>query len=580
MRYHITSAARPKAVARDLKSELAEAGQPRSYMTCLDLVSQMYGYRNWQECERLIGSTPASPDDVALDQESAAARFEQHVEVLHKSGVPGDIAQHIIWRVRPTARQQRVEVAPDHILARALTKPGGVTHALRQAAVYLARTGRDVLVERHQKQHLWHLISWSPPIARESLRRIPERRVIAIRDDGKYLEACRTYAGTRSGVFSDLSDATSMVGGNVLSSVLAEIGYPGLALYDHPASDTLAKTLEAVFARIDHETLQVLAPQIHFDAESYRIIAALSREPGRLFELLRETPILSAGVIDACHHRDEDRGKKIYEAIDDDLPIRNGDGPLKIGPVKIATSPALTKAVDVRLHRPVHFADLWILRDMPEEALPSHPYDVTAMLCSAAGARELTGCGWIAHRISRGLKGNQWNLYRYAFPKTVHEEEAQQSLIEIVQRHLGVVHIADAEMFSDDEWGDMVIAYARSLAIHALNAFGLPDLLERVARYQAARERSYDRPLNAEEAIHARVEQERMVFPDDLHDLSSADLLKALRTHETLFENIKIETVEELVVPIKLPHLEEPYEGHMEDVLLSSTLEENTPWKG
>lgn len=512
MRYHITSPARPKAVARDLKTELAECGHPRSYTACLDLVSRMYGYRNWRECEALIGSVPASPEDQALDVEDATARLEQHARVLVEAGIPADLARRILWRIRPTARTKRIEVAPDHLIAGLIQTPEGVRQALHQAAIYLARIGRDIVVERYQRHVAWHIVSWTPPTPRDLL--VPtggSRRAIAIRNDGRLFEAGTTRATLAHEILKDLQETSQWNGHDdgTLSAILAEIGYPGLILQNQDLSDPVAREIAACFDHVDQEVLALLGTQVTFEAPQYEILANLSREPGRIFDRLRKTPILTGAVIDACRNWDEADRYGLYKALEQDhAPIEAEDG-YQIGGHTVPHSLGhLTREIPVRIHGGLRLEDYITLANLPETHVPKSPYDLMAAIYCLQGTRLLAGHTSPLLMIGCGVASDHWAAYRMHFPAGRCESDARKVLRAIVERHLEFWPSVEDERKPDTDRDQMVDHSAWMLGKELMIAFGLPGLLRRVDRYYRERSRVYDPPLTKDEAIAKAIADE------------------------------------------------------------------------
>jgi hypothetical protein len=105
MRFHLTSVARPKGVAKSLHSELLAVDVPLSLPACQNLVAAMYGYSHWHEMSVDAGRHAPSPDDAECDLAEVERRFRQQADVLKARfpGWPGDLAASIVAKIKPTA---------------------------------------------------------------------------------------------------------------------------------------------------------------------------------------------------------------------------------------------------------------------------------------------------------------------------------------------------------------------------------------------------------------------------------------------------------------------------------------------
>ena len=83
MSYPITSANRPKAVAKKLRAHLAARGRPMSLGASLDLVSRAYGHHDWNA---LSASIPSASDALPIPGSVEVAR-RHAASVLAKAGL-------------------------------------------------------------------------------------------------------------------------------------------------------------------------------------------------------------------------------------------------------------------------------------------------------------------------------------------------------------------------------------------------------------------------------------------------------------------------------------------------------------
>jgi hypothetical protein len=110
MRLHFENTTRPRLVAKALRKALAKLDRPRQLAECQEIVARMFGYRRWDELDKLHGTGPVSADDPQAPTEAAARRL-QYGDVLRQAGIPVERIGAILDAVRPSDRSATPEIS-------------------------------------------------------------------------------------------------------------------------------------------------------------------------------------------------------------------------------------------------------------------------------------------------------------------------------------------------------------------------------------------------------------------------------------------------------------------------------------
>lgn len=317
MRYHVTSAARPKAIARALKAALTHQGHALSYSACLERVAAMYGYRNWRELESEIGAAASDPDEAA-SEEVVAARRAQHLRALDDLGLAEDLAGLLIDFIGPTRRRRAMPGGETNItLEMPIPRRRGdilIGERLIAAAAWVSGSGRRVRLDVDPTDPGIAILSWAVENPRwrdpdefdftlDLDADPPEPRdlgyFIAFR--GPVLRIGR-FPGDlppRALTYADLPEQE--VGGTAMSDALHALGY-GKTVARDAIDRARATPLARFLGRLDHDALWMLRACRHFSLEDYGAVAALPDTPAGLRSLLRTTPVLTS-LITHCSGR-------------------------------------------------------------------------------------------------------------------------------------------------------------------------------------------------------------------------------------------------------------------------------------
>lgn len=104
MRIHFSSIARPKAVAKKLKTSLSFLGISLRLSEVQELAAAIYGYQNWHELQKAIGTSARSLDDEAAASSLVVARREYQIMRLVEAGVSLNKATYAVAMIGPSSR--------------------------------------------------------------------------------------------------------------------------------------------------------------------------------------------------------------------------------------------------------------------------------------------------------------------------------------------------------------------------------------------------------------------------------------------------------------------------------------------
>jgi hypothetical protein len=108
MRIHFIDATRPKFVAKQVRDGLnlfLDPALPRITLSGAQAVTaRMFGYRDWHELARSIGTHPASPYDEDCDPQVVRSRLDYQAAALAIEGVFPEEATVIAKVLEPTSR--------------------------------------------------------------------------------------------------------------------------------------------------------------------------------------------------------------------------------------------------------------------------------------------------------------------------------------------------------------------------------------------------------------------------------------------------------------------------------------------
>ncbi len=117
MRFLFASAARPKAVAKQLHIALGQFSDDLKLSHSQELTARLYGYSNWHELTKSVGKSDPSLDDNQVSTEEAEDRHEYMLDKLVSSNVEIDIARYIIASLHPTSARHRLFASAEDLMS-------------------------------------------------------------------------------------------------------------------------------------------------------------------------------------------------------------------------------------------------------------------------------------------------------------------------------------------------------------------------------------------------------------------------------------------------------------------------------
>jgi hypothetical protein len=102
MRINFANISRPKSVAKNMKVALYSFVGDVPLGRCQHYTASLYGYSNWHELQKSIGSEAPSLDDSVIDSQLAEARRVYQVERLVAEGLDQALTVYLIETLHPT----------------------------------------------------------------------------------------------------------------------------------------------------------------------------------------------------------------------------------------------------------------------------------------------------------------------------------------------------------------------------------------------------------------------------------------------------------------------------------------------
>ena len=376
MRFSVTSAERPKSIARAIQRALKTSAQARSYSQCLELIARLYGYRSWRELEAGIGTAPASPPDHACSPDERAERRAFQEAALREAGFAFDEARALLDAVGPTsgkAETSWTEAAAQNVsdsVANVHTRLVNALHWLGQNAhnVRLITPPKDTAGEFILAWEIPKDFPYQPHAIKAGCFYIRLRTGVCGEDalgEKQKIVPCGISAGRFVGKipsgFMDPSDLRPPVGGDLqsLSKILARMGYTV------PSKDHGIKRLSAAMNRFieafDCEVLHALRSKKSFCIEDYMALLKLKGESPSLFRMISDAPVLASLIT---------RSSRPHWPIGLDIEIIDSDDPKLALASALADDVCSINALTKAIHRCQHWVPRTIRCDgMTEQAL-------------------------------------------------------------------------------------------------------------------------------------------------------------------------------------------------------------------
>ena len=105
MRFRFSGLRRPARVAKLIRRECTALGFELGLSMVQDATARAYGYDSYHELKANVGKDEPSAWDEDVGHDVRAARRDRHVDALFAAGLPRPDAEHVVARVRPTARR-------------------------------------------------------------------------------------------------------------------------------------------------------------------------------------------------------------------------------------------------------------------------------------------------------------------------------------------------------------------------------------------------------------------------------------------------------------------------------------------